>query len=577
MKKSKNSNGVITVLVSLLLVGILSLGTVVLEAGRFQAAKTQLAEANASAATSMIAAYDSDLYARYGLLAIDTERFTSERCMEYLNFNSDLSVGYKGNRVSRMYTIESVELEGMYNLTYPSVLKRQILSRAKYHVIPQDYELNVYTMNAFFADFQNKCQYVSDKLAPVANGIASVGTMSDIDGSMLSAINALYTTFLNNERSDSNCDITLSSATVGILPSTTGTFESSVPTEDLTDINNALTDATTVLGGDGTLLSYGNGTVVSETDVSIDVSLVSDIQNQMKDIISAGDISQSGKDVAIKARRLAQGLNTAINMLNDDAEGNLLLNSYVIEYFSNRNNRVQTYSAPAKGTSINGTMENVSFASACVEYVFGGLASEKENQESACDYLTAIRLINNLYSAMTDSATFNENNLYSVIAHIVWANYESCIDVELMAKYNVSVPFNKNRMILPVSNPQSVASAFASKDVVNAMRMLGYHDGANFNVPGAYSFSYEDSLAFALWFVPNTNKILRIADLIQLEMRYREQHVENTVAQFLMSNQNTYCRVKSVSKFSSLLPVISIDSNSGVKGMTFQSIKYAGY
>ena len=143
MKKSKNSNGVITVLVSLLLVGILSLGTVVLEAGRFQAAKTQLAEANASAATSMIAAYDSDLYARYGLLAIDTERFTSERCMEYLNFNSDLSIGYKGNRVSRMYTIESVELEGMYNLTYPSVLKRQILSRAKYHVIPQDYELNV--------------------------------------------------------------------------------------------------------------------------------------------------------------------------------------------------------------------------------------------------------------------------------------------------------------------------------------------------------------------------------------------------------------------------------------------------
>jgi len=577
MRKSKNSNGVITVLVSLLLVGILSLGTVVLEAGRFQAAKTQLAEANASAATSMIAAYDSDLYARYGLLAIDTERFTSERCMEYLNFNSDLSVGYKGNRVSRMYTIESVELEGMYNLTYPSVLKRQILSRAKYHVIPQDYELNVYTMNAFFADFQNKCQYVSDKLAPVANGTASVGTMSDIDGGMLSAINALYTTFLNNERSDSNCDITLSSATVGILPSTTGTFESSVPTEDLTDINNALTDATTVLGGDGTLLSYGNGTVVSETDVSINVSLVSDIQNQMKDISSAGDISQSGKDVAIKARRLAQGLNTAINMLNDDAEGNLLLNSYVIEYFSNRNNRVQTYSAPAKGTSINGTMENASFASACVEYVFGGLASEKENQESACDYLTAIRLINNLYSAMTDSATFNENNLYSVIAHVVWANYESCIDVELMAKYNVSVPFNKNRMILPVSNPQNVASAFASKDVVNAMRMLGYHDGANFNVPGAYLFSYEDSLAFALWFVPNTNKMLRIADLIQLEMRYKEQHVENTAAQFLMSNQNTYCRVKSVSKFSSLLPVISIDSNSGVKGMTFQSIKYAGY
>lgn len=577
MRRTINSNGVITVLVSLLLVGILSLGTVVLEAGRFQAAKTQLAEASASASTSMIAAYDSDLYARYGLLAIDTERFTSERCMDYLNFNSDLSVGYKGNRVSRMYTIESVELEGMYNLTYPSVLKRQILSRAKYHVIPQDYALNIYTMNAFFSDFQNKCQYVSDKITSVASGTASVGTISDVNGDMLGAINALYTTFLDGERSDSNCDITLSSATVGLLPSATGTFENSVPTEDLTDINTALSDATTVLGGEGAFLSYGNGTVVAETDVSVDVSFMREIKTAMKDILSAGDISQSGKDIAIEVKQLAQGLNTAINMLSSDAEGNLLLNSYITEYFSNRNNRLQTYSAPAKGTSINGTVENAAFASACVEYVFGGMASEKANQESAHDYLAAIRLINNLYSVMTDSATFNDDNLYSVIAHIVWANYESCVDVELMSKYNVSVPFNKNNMILPISNPRVVSSAFASKDVASAMRVLGYYDGANFNIPGAYAFSYEDSLSFALWFVPNTDKMLRIADLIQLEMRYKEQHVENVTPQFLMSNQNTYCRVKCISKFSSLLPVISIDSNSGVKGITFQSIKYAGY
>lgn len=577
MRKSKNSNGVITVLVSLLLVGILSLGTVVLEAGRFQAAKTQLAEASASASTSMIAAYDSDLYARYGLLAIDTERFTSERCMDYLNFNSDLSVGYKGNRVSRMYTIESVELEGMYNLTYPSVLKRQILSRAKYHVIPQDYALNVYTMNAFFADFQNKCQYVSDKLTLAANGTASVGAISDVNGDMLGAINALYTTFLDRERSDSNCDITLSSATVGLLPSSTGIFENSVPAEDLTDIHTALSDATTVLGGDGALLSYGNGTVVTETDVSVDVSFMQEIRNELKDISSAGDISQSGKDIATKVKQLAQGLNTAINMLSSDAEGNLLLNSYITEYFSNRNNRVQTYSAPARGTSSNGTMDNATFASACVEYVFGGSASEKTNQEIAVDYLSAIRLINNLYSVMTDSSTFNEGNLHSVIAHIVWANYESCVDMELMSTYGVAVPFNKNNMLLNISNPRAVASAFASKDVANAMRALGYYDGANFNIPGAYVFSYGDSLAFALWFVPNTDKMLRVADLIQLEMRYREQHVENTTAQFLMSNQNTYCRVKCISKFSSLLPVISIDSNNGVKGITFQSIKYAGY
>jgi len=87
MRGRKGTRGVITVLVSLMLVGVLSIGTLVIESGRYQAAKTQLAEANISASTSMIAAYDADLYERYGLLAIDTERFTPQRATDYLNFN----------------------------------------------------------------------------------------------------------------------------------------------------------------------------------------------------------------------------------------------------------------------------------------------------------------------------------------------------------------------------------------------------------------------------------------------------------------------------------------------------------
>ena len=118
MHRKERNKGVITVLISLLLVGVLSIGTLVIEAGRFQAAKTQLAEANISASTSMIAAYNPDLYGRYGLLAIDTERFTPERAVDYLNFNADQVVGYRGNRLSRLYVVDSVELMGLYNLTY---------------------------------------------------------------------------------------------------------------------------------------------------------------------------------------------------------------------------------------------------------------------------------------------------------------------------------------------------------------------------------------------------------------------------------------------------------------------------
>lgn len=577
MRGRKGTRGVITVLVSLMLVGVLSIGTLVIESGRYQAAKTQLAEANISASTSMIAAYDADLYERYGLLAIDTERFTPQRATDYLNFNADQAVGYRGNRLSRLYVVDSVELTGLYNLTYPSIMKRQILSRAKYHVIPQDYALNVYTMDAFLTDFQNKCQYVAEQLAPVANGSADLGSLTDVPGDMQNALRVLYATYEPLKQYDENCAVTLNGSTTALLPSVTGTVENDAPTEDLADINTALADATTVLGGAGSALSYNNGTVANEIDVNVSVSFVTDIKNKLKDVSSAASLPADARELAGKTRTLAQGFNTAINMLASDKEGSVLLNSYIVEYFSNRNYRINTYSAPAKGTAINGTMDNAAFASACVEYVFGGNASEKSNQESAYTYLQAIRLINNLYAVLTDSASFNAYNTYSVAAHLAWANYESIVDMELLATYNVSVPFNKNKMILPINSVGSVTGAFSSHNTANALRALGYHNGTTFVIPGANSFSYKDTLSFALWFVPNSQKMLRVADLIQMEMRYREQYVENKTATFLMSEQNTYCRIKCIGKFSAVLPMISLDSSDSARGVEFQSIKYAGY
>ncbi len=576
MSKRKN-RGVITVLVSLMLVGILSIGTLSIEAGRFQTAKTQMAEANSSAATSMIAAYDTDLYGRYGLLAIDTEKFTPQRATDYLNFNSDLSSGYKGNRLTRMYTIESVELEGIYNLTYPQVLKRQILSRAKYHVIPQNYALNVNTMNAFFADLQNKCQYVSNQLAPVSNGSANVGSLADVPANMQNALKSLYSTYYNLEMSDEQCKVTLAASDVALLPSVTGTVSADAPSEDITTINNALADANAVLGSEGNSLSYLNGTGTTEIDVNLNVDFVSDVVLKLKDISTAENIATDGRQLVSSTRALAQGINNAINMLNSDREGNVLLNSYIAEYFSNRNNRISTYTAPAKGTTIDGSMSNASFASACVEYVFGGDASETINQYAAYEYIQAIRLINNLYSVLTNSTSFNANNLYSVAAHVAWANYESIVDMELLTVYNVSVPFNKNNMILNITNPGSVTSAFGSKNTANAMNALGYHNGTNFTIPGANSFSYKDSLALALWFVPNSQKLLRVADLIQIEMRYKEAHVDNKSATFLMSGQNTFCRIKCIGRFNSVLPTLSLGSGQSTKGAEIQSIKYAGY
>ncbi len=579
MKRIQQERGVITVLISLLLVGILSVGTLAIEAGRYQAAKTQLAESNISASTSMIAAYNPDLYARYGLLAIDNERFAPERAIDYLNFNADQAFGYQGNRVSRSYVVDSVELMGLYNLTYPSVMKRQILSRAKYHVVPKDYALNIYTMDAFLADFQNKCQYVAQQLLPVASGAADAGSLSDIPEEMQTALTALYETYITLKQYDDDCDITLNGPTVALLPSVTGTVRNDAPLEDIADINTVLNDAITVLGGTGSSLSYNNGTVTDEIDVNVSVSFVSDIKDKLKYVSSAANLQSDAKELAEKTRTLAQRLNAAINMLASDKEESILLNSYIAEYFSNRNYRINTYSAPERGTVINGSLDNATFASACVEYVFGGDASERANQEATYAYMQAIRLINNLYAVMSDSASFNAYNTYVVAAHLAWANFESIVDMELLSSYNISVPFNKNKMILPINSVESVVGAFSSHNTADALKALGYYseEKTTFIVPGSNSFSYKDSLSFALWFVPNSEKLLRVADLVQLEMRYREQHIENKSAMFLMSEQNTYCRIKCIGKFSPLLPILALDSGNSAKGITIQTIKYAGY
>ncbi len=574
MKNKKGIRGVITVLVSLMLVGVLSVGTLVIEAGRYQAAKTQLSDASISAATSMIAAYDADLYERYGLLAIDTERFTEERAEDYLMFNADQAFGYKGNRVSRLYTVDSMELTGLYNLTYPSILKRQILVRAKYHVVPQNYALNVDTMTGFFADFQKKCEYVSEQLTSVANGGASNGSVSDIPSDMQAALKVLYETYSDLKTYNKDFNITLSGSTIALLPSTTGIVENGAPSEDVDNIDATLANASTVLGGAGSTLSYTNGTATEEIDVGVSTKFVSDIKNKLKDVSSATNTVNDAVVLAGKIKELAQGFKAALNMLSSDKDGNLLLNSYISQYFSNVTAKVKTYSGPSKGAVAG---ENATFISACVEYVFGGNASETENQSAAYNYIQAIRLINNLYSVMTNSQSFKASNVYSVAAHIAWANFESIVDMELLTKYNTPVPFNKNKMILSVGAASSVASAFSSHSTADALKTLGYYNGTAFVISGSNSFSYKDSLAFALWFVPNSDKMLCIADLVQLEMRYREQYIEGKAASFLMSEQNTYCRIKCTAKFSALLPTISLGSGNSVKGVEFQSIKYAGY
>ena len=560
-------------MISLMLTGILSLGTMVIEAGRLQGARTQLDDANLSAGTSMIASYDTTLYERYGLLAIDNELFNIGRFKEYLEFNSDRGTGYKGNNISTFYTVKTVEIEGFYNLTYPSVLKRQLTSRAKYHIIPQDYSLNYYNMDHFISDYQNKANYISNMLNTVASGKGTQGALKDVPADMQSALNNLYATFSKIKKYDESYNVTINSSDVSLLPSSTGTVSKSIPEDDVEAINDAVKDANTVLGTNGSLLASNKGAAYNEIDVTLNTSFASNVIN---DLSNLSQLPSKAVKITSDCRTLVQGINAALNMLNSDREGTLLLNSYIAGYFPNKNFTVEGYMGSAKGKAVTG-VSNSAFAGACVEYAFSGNSSETNNQKSAYDYIIATRLVSNLYSTIMNSSSFNESNACSVAAHIAWAYYETCVDAELLFRYNAIVPLSKANMILPINSVSSVNSAFASKDFVSGMKSLGIFNGEKFTVKGYDNTNYRDALAFALWFVPNSDKMLRVADLIQLEMRYRQQYVEKSSATFLLSEQNTFCRAKCVGNLNSILPVISLGNSENIKGTQIQSIKYVGY
>lgn len=585
----KNRNGgVITVLVAGLLVGVMALGTLVLELGRFVAAQTQLSASAGSASTSMIAYYDTDLFERYGLMAIDTDSFTETRCRDYLLFNSDLNNSYNSNNLSTLYDVDNIELTGLYNLTYPSVLKRQLLSRAKYRVVPSEHKLNIDTAESFFQALENKCDYVSSQM----DRIIAHGSNSEADSrspEMIAALDALAKTFNDVDDiggtsvvTNKDYDLVLSSASVSRLPSTSGTVESPSTADDEVIIENTVLNAIDKIGVD--ITSFGSVTEYNETDIS------SRVVRDMEDLAQYLDESYTsllGNDCysggfapsrtyAEEVKALTQSIPAALHMLQSDMDGNVLLNSYITNYFSNKNRLADAYMGPHTSRNFSSSADNTTFYASCAEYIIAGNASETENQSDAYRSLLAIRIINNLYMILNQPG-YNPNDPGVVATYLAWAYYESCADLWLMSEYNIAVPFNKTEPLLPLNDPAKIAAAFDAHDFADGMNKLGWHNGTTFVIPGVEAYSYTDSIALAMWFVPNSTKLMRVADLIQLEMRYREQYVDGVAATFLMSEQNTYCRVKVTARLRAMLPIISLGNNGSIQGTTFRAIRYSGY
>lgn len=570
----KSEKGIITIFVTVMMFSVLSLGTLVLELGRLAAAKMQLSDATVSAATSMVAGYNINLYGRFGVLSMDTRKATEARCRDYLEFNSDLNPTYYGSGTTRLYALENVEMKGIYNLTLPNLLRRQIMTQAKYNVVPENFALNAYNAEWILSDLQNECGQVAEAMEEIISAGRS-GNADDFDEEAEELITALRDTFGTPDKSSTDCNAVIPSGSMGQLPSRTGVVADALPVDDSAMMSTLLGDAYSVLGGQAAGLTRTASTAPGMADASVNVDMVEALDElNAVDWTSDGAVHALAGQLAEDAAHLANGVDTALSIVRGELDDNLLLNSYAATVFSDRNNLVVNHSGPGYGSGFSGAEAN--FVSASLEYLFEGDASEMANQEAAWNNLFALRYLNNLSVLLEQGGFADKADDYNVLMNFAWAYYETCADMRILADANNEIPLFKGGMYIPFTDKDRMNEAFGGS-FEDAMQTLGVYNGTDFEVGGSEPFTYRNGLSLALCLVPNNTKLARMADLMQLEMRYRQSYLIGETPDFLMQTQNTYCRVRASAKLNSILPVIALSGNGNVGALRFSSIKYVGY
>lgn len=560
-------------LVSLLMTGILSLGTLVIESSRYQAAKTYMDDAGASIGTSFLANYDKALYERFGILSMNVFGSSKGEENAFFLMNGLSEEEYSENNISSPAVLtDDSHFVLYYSLAEPIHLRRQMLVRAKYNTVPQDYYLNYYNMDYIISDYRSKCDLVESKL----NSVTNAGSGGDVPQQVLSALDGMRGVFADAKKYNDSYDALIIEDMHKELPSKVSTATYQMWDERIEAARN---DATTILGSEGEALRPDEKPYV-EDSVSIDTEF---IKNADGYFASSDAIYNNAYAAIEECRSLIHSLNGVLSTVSnsrDDMEETLLLNSYITRYFPNKNCGIEGASLAAEQS---GGAEGCNFSQACAEYIFTASRDEKENQASAYDYIMASRLVYNLYSVfsqLNDPNTFNPGSAYSVAAYIAWAYYETYADTRLLFDYGAVVAADKREMIFPVTDAQQVISTTASGDFVQTVSRFYTENGENgiYRVEGydEFAYDYKSALAFALWFVGNSDKVARTADLIELEINQKRVSV-GLDPDAKLFHYFTYIGVDLKGHFNPILPVISPTKEGGLRAVKLESTKYIGY
>lgn len=422
-----------------------------------------------------------------------------------------------------------------------------------------------------------------------------------------------------------DCVVNLNSTTTDILPSKinggAGTTESSNG-NDIADISAMLEEAKQMLGS-----GYVNDINIVDPNIRIEeAELSAEISNRITRLVNnftklstsqttGGLIGSTSWGFISTVFQLLELVPTLVEIINDlvfvaqhieeaiqimisSLGENFLLNQYIVEKFPNRttdtdgnkhNNEISGCTSEPRTYFPDNSKPVQTFSGAQVEYVIGGSYSEKENQQHCFWSIFAIRALNNIFGVLNDEIAMrliSSCNIAAPFVFILWVYLESNIDMNMLVS-NMEVPLIKEEIILSpqtlMDNIEQICVAFddidetkgKEQELSHAAMKIDYVTEQLLEVKGLFKMKYENYLWFFLFFTPNQTKTIRVADLIQMEMRYKKYYKGTS---FELKNLHTYVRCQAEGSFNSILPVLSLSNNTlNGRGFKINCVKYVGY
>lgn len=215
-----------------------------------------------------------------------------------------------------------------------------------------------------------------------------------------------------------------------------------------------------------------------------------------------------------------------------------------------------------------------------VEYVFGGNKSESINNGIVYSWIYGTRLANNIVAVYTNPTAKAECLALAAVASAAtsgivpvsvfkwvfiaaWAAGETALEMAYLISDGYRVPLLKTKNNLFIDSFTDVLNGVGEDSRENLMTLKS---GTGINV------CYEDYLLLLMCFVDRETRLLRVADLIELNMQERGH------GDFKMSEANTYIEANtSVSAKFLFQPVKQFSDSYLGKGFKINNKIYQGY